>query len=147
MRVLFLSPVVPWPLRSGGRIRTFELLRGLAQLKPRPEIDLHCVEDTERVSGTPFAPQPLVHSFQSHPRSAAPLTLRLNSPPAVRWFHSDSLRRYLRKEAHWQDWDLVHLDELLLLPYLPAAVPLPLLVHHRTPRSHHAHHRGHTASV
>ena len=147
MRVLFLSPVVPWPLRSGGRIRTFELLRGLAQLKPRPEIDLHCVEDTERVSGTPFAPQPLVHSFQSHPRSAAPLTLRLNSPPAVRWFHSDSLRRYLRKEAHWQDWDLVHLDELLLLPYLPAAVPLPLVVHHHKLDFDHAQALGHRTSV
>ena len=130
MRVLFLSPVVPWPLRSGGRIRTFELLRGLTQIEPRPQVHLHCVEDPPPGPEPSFEPGSLVHTFQGYARSTAPFSLRLNSPPPVRWFHSGSLRRFLNDEARWEDWDLVHLDELLLLPYLPEELPLPLVVHH-----------------
>ena len=147
MRVLFLSPVVPWPLHSGGRIRTFELLHGLAQIDPRPEVHLHCVEDPAPEPEHRFEPESLVHAFQSHARSTAPFTLRLNSPPPVRWFHSDSLRRFLNHDAQWENWDLVHLDELLLLPYLPPELPLPLVVHHHKLDLDHAEALGQKGSI
>lgn len=147
MRVLFLSPVVPWPLHSGGRIRTYELLRGLTQTNPRPQVHLHCVLDPEPQQEPRFEPGSLVHAFQGHTRSAAPLTLRLNSPPPVRWFHSDSLRHFLSEDAPWEDWDLVHLDELLLLRYLPPELPLPLVVHHHKLDVDHAEALGQKGSI
>jgi len=147
VRVLFLSPVVPWPLHSGGRIRTFELLHGLARTDPRPLVDLHCVEDPAPEPALPFEPESLVHAFQNHPRSSAPFALRLNSPPPVRWFHSESLRRFLNHDAQWGNWDLVHLDELLLLPYLPPELPLPLVIHHHKLDLDHAKALGQRGSI
>src|SRR5512135_864308 len=31
MRILFLAPYVPWPVRTGDRLRSYALLRALAQ--------------------------------------------------------------------------------------------------------------------
>jgi glycosyltransferase involved in cell wall biosynthesis len=65
----------------------------------------------------------------------------------VRWFHSDSLRHFLHSDARWEDWDLVHLDELLLLPFLPPELPLPLVVHHHKLDLDHAEALGEKASI
>ena len=40
MKVLFVGPVVPWPPDSGGRLRTFHLLRELGRTQ---ELHLRCV--------------------------------------------------------------------------------------------------------
>jgi len=110
-------------------------------------VHMHCVREPGATPIDEFEWGATVESFTSHPRSPAPLPMRLSAPPPVRWFHSGSLRRHLRDSVRWQDFDLVHLDEMLLLPYLPAKVPVPLVVHHHKLDLDHARALGHKRST
>lgn len=56
MRLLFISHPFPWPLNSGGQIRQFELVRGLAQ---RHELTLLAVSPKFEDPRGAFPPSPL----------------------------------------------------------------------------------------
>lgn len=56
MRLLFISHPYPWPLNSGGQIRQFELIRGLAQ---RHEVTLLALSPRFDDSCGQFPPSPL----------------------------------------------------------------------------------------
>jgi glycosyltransferase involved in cell wall biosynthesis len=127
MRVLVLTPTLPWPLDAGGRIRTFQLLR---ELRRHHELALWCVRqpgaglEAERALGEVCGE---LRVFERSPRG---LLDTLVGPRAETWFHSRALREALHTLAGTQRFELIHVDELSLVRALPTPPPRPVLVHH-----------------
>ncbi len=128
VRVLFLSPVAPWPLHSGGHLRTYHLLSELAGRDF--EVEFMCVGDDRQGPQAAKFISPIVHTFHAFPRSPAPISTRLTQPAPVKWFYSADLRCGVEKRLTEAQFDLIHLDELLMLDSLPQDVQEPIVVHH-----------------
>lgn len=125
MRVVFACPFVPWPLETGGNIRTYHLLRHAAEhvdlelrLVRLPEPDL-AAEEAIRALGIPV---------EFCDRGRVGLGTRLARAKIERWFHSPRLAAALRRDAPRAD--LLHLDELLLARAAPTPCPVPIAQHH-----------------
>lgn len=127
MNCLFLSPVVPYPPDSGGRIRTFRLLR---ELSGRARVHLWAVHESEQAAAAIEALRPYCASLKTFPRSAPGAWRRTTSPKVERWFHSDALRAALRQELADANFDVLHLDEMFLVRALPPKTSTPVCVHH-----------------
>lgn len=128
MRALFVSPNVPWPPDSGGRIRTFELLRELSQRVE--DLELWCVEEPRDLEEAHLELERQVKAVHFFPRSAMPKHLRqLHSKPE-RWFHSAALTAALARRARLDPPDVLHADEMLLARSLPTGIAGNTVVHH-----------------
>ena len=77
MRVLVLSPSLPWPLDAGGRIRTFHLLR---ELRRSHEIALWCVRQPGAGAGSERALGGICDELRVFERSARGRLERLAAP-------------------------------------------------------------------
>ncbi|MEX1025184.1 MAG: glycosyltransferase family 4 protein [Planctomycetota bacterium] len=128
MRVLFVCPFVPWPLENGGKIRTYQLLRAAAR---EAQIDLAVIDDGTPRTEAEGALAEVVNDVHWFSRERAPLTKRLVRPKLERWFHSPALERFLGTA---KGYDLVHLDEMLLVRALPPGRTPVLLHHHKLDR-------------
>ena len=128
VRVLVACPFVPWPLDSGGRIRTHHLVREAAKAV---EVELHMVEEPRPdMEDARAILEPLVERLVVHPRSASGVLARLARPKLERWFHSASLEAELARRSGDPALDLIHLDEPALARRTPRGVSTPTLVHH-----------------
>lgn len=128
MNVLCVSPVVPWPLLSGGRIRTYQLLRHLRQRGI--SVHLRAVRDE---AWTPECDARLAEhceSVRSFPRSAAGVIERLKMPKQERWFHSNALVSHLASELQGSNFDCIQADELFIATALPKNLTAPVVVQH-----------------
>lgn len=127
MRVLFLTPTVPWPPDSGGRIRTSSLLLELAT---RHEIELHCVarpgEDDEALAVL----RERLPSVVPHRRARPGRLASLVQPRAASWFFSRTLGPAVLRAASAGEVDLIHVDEPSLLPQLGDLSCVPGVLHH-----------------
>jgi glycosyltransferase involved in cell wall biosynthesis len=128
MRLLIVSPSVPWPLDHGGKIRTFHLLRERAR---RHEVTLLCLSDS-------FDPDtgPLrgicreVHLVPFRPGILAPLLGLLGGGGAfnILRFRSRALVRELRSLTQRSDFDEVQIELTQLWQHAGAArAPFKLL--------------------
>lgn len=127
--VLVLCPFVPWPLDSGGRIRTFHLVRevvrgGLAR------VELWCVADERDPAPLEAVLRRELGRVSILPRSRSGPAARLARAKVERWFHSAELERRLAERLATTPPHLVHVDEMSLVRALPARTPCPVLVHH-----------------
>lgn len=128
LRVLFISPCVPWPANRGGRVRTEALLTHLAA---RHHIDLWCVRE-------PGASLPPSRAFGGHLRNLRVFERgqrfslrRWSYAGPERWFASEGLRRALDTVDREGDYDLIHFDEpSLLRPHRASELRTPCVVHH-----------------
>ncbi len=130
MEVLFLCPWLPWPLNSGGKLRTFNLIRSVA---PWARVHLRAVLEPDQGQADVDALAPYCASLKAFPREAAGPLMRLTHSKMERWFHSPALIRAVRAELESEDFDLVHIDELLharILPPLESGRRRPPVVQH-----------------
>lgn len=124
MRVLFVTPSLPWPPDQGARIRSSELI---AALPHDVEVDLWWV-------ARPDAPQVPEHlrarcrNLRCFERSRPSWLQRVAWPRAARWFHSAELASALA--GNLIDVDLVHLDEPALFPLWPTHPRVPACMQH-----------------
>ena len=125
MRILFVSPNVPWPPDSGGRIRTFKLIEAL---QPACEIHLRAVLAPGQDASTAEPLRKYCASVQTFPRANVGPVRRWSSPKLERWFHSSALQAALVREL--DDFDLVHLDEMFMTRAIPATTKPRVCVHH-----------------
>jgi glycosyltransferase involved in cell wall biosynthesis len=127
LRVLVASPFVPWPLDSGGRIRSFELLHHAAR---QVQVELLAV-DEGRDHGADLARlAPHFARLEILPRSAPTALARAARPKVERWFHSAALAHRLAEADRSGAYDLIQLDELPLARLLPRAARTRTLLHH-----------------
>lgn len=131
MEVLFVSPWLPWPLNSGGKLRTFNLIRSVA---PWARVHLRAVLEPDQGQSDVDALAPYCASLKAYPREAARPLMRLTHSKMERWFHSPELIRAVRQELATERFDVVHVDELLHARILPPeglnGVPRPPVVQH-----------------
>ncbi len=127
LKCLFVSPVVPWPADSGGRVRTFALL---AQLSGRAEVHLRAVHESPQAAAGMSEFQGRCASAKSFERAAPSPWMQATRPKLERWFFSAALNEALADELARERFDLVHLDEMFLVRALPAKLLTPVIVQH-----------------
>ena len=118
MEVLFLCPWLPWPLNSGGKIRTFNLIESV---RPWANVHVRAVLEPDQGQAEVDALSPHCASLKAYPRERAGALMRLTHSKMERWFHSPALVADVRRELLERDYDLVHVDELLHARILPKA--------------------------
>jgi polysaccharide biosynthesis protein PslH len=133
VRVTYLTTEFPWPITSGGRVRTVSQLRVLASLPEVERVTLisvseRAVGDTERSALAEAIPKlgvvpPVFHPIHlwRHPRYVPRvLALRLfGMPYLVAKWDSHALRKTLRRDLRDSSVDVVYVDHLGMARYLP----------------------------
>lgn len=131
MEVLFLCPWLPWPLNSGGKLRTFNLIRSVA---PWARVHLRAVLEPDQGQADVDALAPYCASLKAFPREAPGAMMRFTHSKMERWFHSPALIDSVRHELMSEAFDVVHLDELLQARILPPESAshrsTPVIQHH-----------------
>ena len=133
LRVLFITEYLPWPLHSGGRIRTYHILR---QVALRHEVTLVTQEppgDTDgeermralvsRFYSVALKPQPFI-------RKTLAATFSLASPrPYISGYshYRSALSRLIRTLTSRECFDIVHLDHLDAAVYLQDCLSQPVI--------------------
>ena len=122
--VLMLTPYVPYPPTSGGRSRTYNLLKHLSEHYTitlvcfgRPEetaFDLTPLEQWCELIVVPRAPSPST-------RRAAILSLTSLKPITMRLYHTPEMEATVRRVLAGQRVDLIHVESFYMLPNLPAS--------------------------
>jgi glycosyltransferase involved in cell wall biosynthesis len=129
LRVLFITEFLPWPLNTGGRIRTYHILR---QVALRHEVTLV----TQKPPGGPEAEEQIralvsqLYSVPLKPRSfirktlAATAFLASARPYVAVYSHyREVLARLISRLTGRESFDIVHLDHLDAAVYLPNCSP------------------------
>jgi polysaccharide biosynthesis protein PslH len=120
VRILIVTPYVPYPLNRGTFHRVFNLARELGN---RHEVDLFCLDDAQsgelrsmftcfakRVHFQPFAHPPWPNLFPERLFCAVPATVSHWRDPAA----AAALLAFASKEIY----DLVHFCDLVMWPYV-----------------------------
>jgi glycosyltransferase involved in cell wall biosynthesis len=127
VRVLYLCPFVPWPLDSGGRIRTYHLI---AAQRGHAEVHLRAIYEPGQGPAELGAVTAACASAEAFERGRAAPWRRLARTKLERWFHSPDLARAVRSELARGGYDLVHVDELLLARLVPRQSRVAVVQHH-----------------
>jgi sugar transferase (PEP-CTERM/EpsH1 system associated) len=128
MKILLLSPWLPWPPYDGGRIRILETLRYLCR---RHSVTLltpiYGVEETEHIAALKDVCENVVAVALSNQTSAIFSRLSrglLHGRPLIQSFYYDTqLSRRVRDLTSCRDYDIVHIEFSFLTPYLKAIDP------------------------
>ncbi|HCC84955.1 MAG TPA: hypothetical protein DEP87_04720 [Candidatus Pacebacteria bacterium] len=132
MKILMLTPYLPYPLLSGGQIRTYNLLKKLAhkheitlfsliknneERQYVTELEKYCTK--VRVfnrSQKPFTFQNVFKAFfSSHPF----LVIRNHAPTAI---------KAIEEELNQNQYDLIHAETFYMMPHLPRTIIPTILV-------------------
>jgi sugar transferase (PEP-CTERM/EpsH1 system associated) len=132
MKVLWLTPQLPWPLDQGARIRNYYLLRAVAA---RHTIDLLSLDpEAPSASLGPLADLCRRVEVFAAPRRTPRQRLRslfASRLPDLAWrAWQPALARRLHALGATEEYDLVHISSLEMMPYrrlLPAARRPPLV--------------------
>ncbi len=132
MKILMLTPYLPYPLLSGGQIRTYNLLKKLANkhevtlfalIKENnekrfiPELEKYCAKvKVFKRSSTPFT---LSNIFRTAISSFPFLVIRNHVPEVV-----DAVKKELEND----EYDLIHAETFYMMPHIPETTIPTLLV-------------------
>ena len=132
MKILMLTPYMPYPLLSGGQIRTYNLLKKLAdkhevtlfaliketnEKKYIPELEKYCAK--VRVFKRSSKPFTLSNIFRTAFSSFPFLVIRNHVPEVV-----DAVRKELENDSY----DLIHAETFYMMPHIPVTSIPTLLV-------------------
>jgi glycosyltransferase involved in cell wall biosynthesis len=132
MRAAFFTPYLPYPPDTGGKTRSYHLIRALSC---RLEVDLYTVyhgpvpapEDVAamRTLCRQVTLYPLQKSWRTRDRlkrSLSPL------PRSVDYFHTPESLELARRDLAAGDYDVLIADEICMTPYAELVAILPRLV-------------------
>ena len=152
MKILMLTPYLPYPDSSGGQIRTQNLLK---HLKKDHDITLlSLIKDPKEEEYIPILEKKFCHKVRVFRRSQKPFTLKNIFKTAfslypflvVRNF-SDDLRKALAEELKTNHYDLIHVETFYAMPHLPATnIPI-VLVDQTIEFKVYLHHVQHSGSL
>ena len=153
-KVLFLCQNLPYPPHGGALIRSFHTLRLLSERfeveaffffrrSLRPDRDsvasgLEALRPFGAVEAIPIAGEwSVVRNLLDHARSV------VTGRAYTRWvYDSRSMHEVVTKAIARREFDLVHLDSLDLVAYLPEALDCPVVVAHHNIESQLLERRG-----
>ena len=132
MKILMLTPYLPYPLLSGGQIRTYNLLKKLAT---KYDVTLFALikEESERQYLDEL--QKYCKKVRLFKRSKRPFTLKNIFQTAVSTFPFLVIRNYvpevtraLKEELAKEKYDLIHAETFYMMPHIPQTkVPVILV--------------------
>lgn len=130
MRILFLSPYVPFPVRNGGHNRTASLIRGLSRLGPVHVMAIGDSGESHAEARRRFAEWNV--TFEVHPATGPGAPERDafdldRLPDAASHFRSPSLEAAIQAHVKRTPPDVVHIEELVMARYA-GLVPGPRLI-------------------
>lgn len=129
--VLMITPYLPYPPTSGGRNRTYNLIK---HLRARFRITLVCFGRPEEQAQdwSPLADlcETVVVDRAPSPGALRAAWLSVTSPRPVtmRLYHSGLMEAALRRVLREQTVDLIHVESFYMMPNLPAALDMPVLL-------------------
>jgi polysaccharide biosynthesis protein PslH len=132
MKILMLTPYLPYPLLSGGQIRTYNLLKKLAG---RHEVTLFALikEDSERQ----YLPEleKYCKKVRLFKRSKRPFTVRnifhtafSTYPFLVIRNHVPETTTAVKQELEQEQYDLIHAETFYMMPHIPETTVPTILV-------------------
>ena len=129
--VLTITPYLPFPPNSGGRSRTYNLIK---HLQRDFQITLICYARPEERQ---FDISPLralcdVHVVERAPSpgtlKAALLSLTSPKPITMRLYHTPQMQRTIAEFLAQHSVDLLHVESFYMMPNLPAQLDMPVLL-------------------
>lgn len=131
MKILMLTPYLPYPLWSGGQIRTYNLLKNLAQ---KHEITLFSFvrdENENRYKKELLKFCKRVETFKRRPAWSILNILLAGLTPfpfLVSIYYSKTLQRAIAQELKRQNYNLIHAETFYVMPNIPKTdVPVLLI--------------------
>lgn len=130
-RVLMLTPYLPYPPVSGGRMRTYSLVKRLAE---DHDITLVCFGRPEEreFDLSPMAAfcELLVIGRPASPSTARAALMTLTSirPITMRLYTTPEMKSTLAELIRERDFDVVHVESFYMLQNLPPGHGLPVLL-------------------
>ncbi len=129
--ILMLTPYLPYPPVSGGRSRTYNLVKRLVRdfqitivCFGRPEeraFDLKPIRDLCELIVIDRAPSP-------SPIMAGLLSLTSPKPITMRLYSSSKFRERVAELLKYGLFDLIHVESFYMAQNLPQDIPIPLLL-------------------
>ena len=122
MRILMITPYLPYPLVSGGQIRTYNLLKNLAK---KHEISLASFIRSESEKAylshlKPFCKKVIVFKRR---RAFSPINILMSllTPfPFLVCIYFDIFVRFkIQKELEHENYDLIHAETFYVMPNIP----------------------------
>jgi len=132
MKILMLTPYLPYPLLSGGQIRTYNLLK---QLAAKHDVTLFALIKDEGERRFIKDIEPYCESIRVFKRSEKPFTLGnilrtgfSKYPFLVMRNHVSSMMGEIQKQLETEKYDLIHAETFYMMPHLPeTSVPVLLV--------------------
>lgn len=132
MKILMLTPYLPYPLHSGGQIRTYNLLK---QLSSKHQVTLFAlIKDEAEKQHIPEL-EKYCHKVKVFRRSQRPFTLKNILTTALSTYPFLVIRNYvsqvttaIREELENEKYDLIHAETFYMMPHLPeTSIPVLLV--------------------
>ncbi len=132
MKILMLTPYLPYPLLSGGQIRTYNLLKKMAK---NHEITLFALIKNENEKQHISELEKYCTKVKVFKRSSKPFTLRnivktifSSFPFLVIRNHVSSVIAAVKEELDTQSYDLIHAETFYMMPHIPETkIPVMLV--------------------
>ena len=132
MKILMLTPYLPYPLLSGGQIRTYNLLK---QLADKHEITLFALIKDNQEKKYIKDIEPFCKKIKVFKRSSKAFTIKNILKTAFSSFPFLVIRNYVpeavrvvKQELSSQQYDLIHSETFYMMPHIPQTKTPILLV-------------------
>jgi glycosyltransferase involved in cell wall biosynthesis len=129
--MLMLTPYLPYPPTSGGRSRTYNLVR---HLRDDYTITLVCFGRPEE-QAFDLAPMRDLCDLIVIDRASSPSTLKAGllsltsiKPITMRLYHTDEMEQVIARLLRERSFDIVHVESFYMLQNLPAHLETPVLL-------------------
>jgi glycosyltransferase involved in cell wall biosynthesis len=135
MKILMLTPYLPFPLHSGGQIRSYNLLKKLSQ---KHQITLFSFIRSDQEKTHLKELKKFCHDVRVFKRRQAwdlrNILISIFSPYPflVSIYLSRTLRRVLKKELSTGQYDLIHAETFYVMPNLGTTENIPILLVEQT---------------
>lgn len=122
-KILMLTPYLPFPLLSGGQIRSYNLLK---QLQSHYDVTLFALIKEESESQYLGEIQKICHRVKVFKRSKKPFTLSNILKTGFSWYpflvirnHVPSMTKAIKEILKTEQFDLIHAETFYMMPHLP----------------------------
>jgi len=135
MKILMLTPYLPFPLHSGGQIRSYNLLKKLSQ---KHQITLFSFIRSDQEKTHLKELKKFCHDVRVFKRRQAwdlrnvLISIFSPYPFLVSIYLSRTLRRVLKKELSTGQYDLIHAETFYVMPNLGTTENIPILLVEQT---------------
>jgi len=132
MKILMLTPYLPYPLLSGGQIRTYNLLKKLAN---KHEVTLFSLIKNEEEKKYIPELKKYCAKVQVFKRTEKPFTLNNIFKTAISSYpflvirnHAPQIITAVEEELLSQEYDLIHAETFYMMPHIPKTTIPTILV-------------------